>query len=132
MFAFHVLSILNVVLCSPATPAAFSLFFCPAKGAKGILDKRSFDYHNEDGNQKHLASKWSTFNQPYFLNFYTQKEVVQCLDNISCDGKQQLHFSFVGDSRIRQHYLNFLKVFLFIIVDFVCLCTLLFKSILIL
>ena len=52
------------------------------------------------------------------LHFYAQRDLVQCLDNISGNdaGQKQLHFAFIGDSRIRQHYLNFLKVSYYFII----------------
>ena len=43
------------------------------------------------------------------LHWYTVKDAVNCFTN---KGKR-LHFAFIGDSRIRQQCLNFLKVQIF-------------------
>ena len=42
------------------------------------------------------------------LNWYTIKDAVNCLTESKTAKK--LHFAFIGDSRIRQQFLNFLKV----------------------
>ena len=42
------------------------------------------------------------------LNWYTIKDAVNCL-TANRKGKR-LHFAFIGDSRIRQQFLDFLKV----------------------
>ncbi|KAI9562641.1 hypothetical protein GHT06_010095 [Daphnia sinensis] len=43
---------------------------------------------------------------------YTQADVVKCFDRLSSEGRRThgpLHFAFVGDSTIRQHFLSFLR-----------------------
>jgi hypothetical protein len=50
---------------------------------------------------------------------FTPKDIVSCFDdrlrnnnnsNRVVDDEKWLHFAFIGDSRIRQHFYNFLKV----------------------
>ena len=50
-------------------------------------------------------------------NWHTRGDMVKCIDKLS-DGENRntsrerkfVHFVFIGDSRIRQHFLNFFKV----------------------
>ncbi len=50
---------------------------------------------------------------PYW---HTMRDMVVCIDKLSSDnnstskGSKPVHFVFIGDSRIRQHFLNFFKV----------------------
>jgi hypothetical protein len=57
--------------------------------------------------------------EKYPNQWRTTRNVVANLDSVPatyrfCDNKQnskyKMHFVFIGDSRIRQHFLNFLKV----------------------
>lgn len=49
-------------------------------------------------------------------DWYTVRDMVVCIDNLSSDNNstsnesKPVHFVFIGDSRIRQHFLNFFKV----------------------
>jgi hypothetical protein len=54
------------------------------------------------------------------VKWYGKRDTAECLDAISggrmMDGntaspRKFLHFVFLGDSRIRQHFYNFLKVY---------------------
>lgn len=44
--------------------------------------------------------------EPCFLHDYTVDDVLYCLT----DHKPSMHIAFMGDSRIRQQFLSFLKV----------------------
>lgn len=45
------------------------------------------------------------------LSIYTIKDVVNCLDSLFIKRKKRpLHMAFMGDSTVRQHFLNFLQV----------------------
>ncbi len=82
-------------------------------------------YHYEKvarGYHKNMHSKTELESCSLFQ--YTAKPVVSCLDQIYDDYKKkdifyttngtrntnELHFAFIGDSRIRQQYFNFIKV----------------------
>lgn len=94
-----------------------------------LLDKREFLYEKLDG--AFFNSFQSDSLTPYWgkcrLLNYTVKKVVSCFDalyqehirlnslhqrNVNED-PTMLHFVFIGDSRIRQQYYNFLQVSLF-------------------
>lgn len=100
-------------------------YFC----VENILDQRSFG-----SNEKHLPAKRSRDGKKLTaimpeaqckLLDYTAEHVTSCLDilqskislnrnnNVAATtekNKTTLHFVFIGDSRIRQQFLNFLKV----------------------
>jgi hypothetical protein len=50
-------------------------------------------------------------------DWHTMRDMVVCIDKLSSDKnstysneRKPVHFVFIGDSRIRQHFLNFFKV----------------------
>lgn len=91
-----------------------------------LLDKREYLYEKSQG-------IFDNVNGPYSCRLlkYTAERVVTCVDvlyqelinarNQSDDTKQtnnipgQLHFVFMGDSRIRQQFFNFLQVTIYLI-----------------
>ena len=46
------------------------------------------------------------------LRYFKARDVASCLDNLlqRISSRSWLHFAFIGDSRIRQQFYNFLKV----------------------
>ena len=73
------------------------------------LDKSNFEYNNS-------ADDWtmiSTKQKECSLYPYTAENVVTCVDSIHSSRQSSeslLHFVFVGDSRARQQFYNFIKV----------------------
>ena len=88
-----------------------------------VLDQSRFDYKQFLEGFPHSGSQCR-------LEKYTKERVVQCLDSITANRhpissaannnsrsseKPLLRFIFMGDSRMRQHFVNFLKVCIFFI-----------------
>lgn len=84
---------------------------------EGVLDKNSFKY---DFDAEYSPMK------PYLsscrLKQYGKSETIQCFDQLSNkfrtvrepdddDDYGEIHVAFIGDSRIRQFYLQFLSVY---------------------
>ena len=79
----------------------------------GILNKKNFEYDSiaegiYDGRMSMSLSKESSCH----LHRYTSKHVVNCLDPAGFNKlpNRFVRFLFIGDSRIRQQFYNFLKV----------------------
>ena len=68
------------------------------------MNRKKLNYNNS-------AMPWT----PIFpnLKFYSQRETVVCFDSIKnvMDTHPSLQFVFMGDSRARQLFYNFLKVY---------------------
>lgn len=76
-----------------------------------LLDQREYHYEGEElgsFDSSRLMSK----NGPCRLSKYTVERAVTCFDTIreNRPKKQLLHLVFIGDSRIRQQFFNFLRV----------------------
>ena len=78
-----------------------------------LLDKRQYHYPKEtigsyfDSSQYLMAKSG-----PCLLLNYTAERIVECLDTIRYQHSSdiQLRFIFMGDSRTRQQFLNFVRV----------------------
>ena len=55
---------------------------------------------------------WTTTNKCKLLRHFTARDVTSCIEYLHENSPSQswLHFAFIGDSRIRQHFYNLLKV----------------------
>ena len=90
--------------------------------SKNLLDLRQYDFtrwaKNPEGSNLIMSSSNGDVCQ---LAHYTASRVVNCIDSLQEKFIQRakkpmqkgkaLHFAFIGDSRIRQQYLNVLKVY---------------------
>lgn len=78
--------------------------------SKGILNKRSFVYNNNNS----MDGYWAMKRPDCRLHRYSQPDAIKCLDALVHERNQQvskaLHFAFVGDSRIRIQFYDLLKV----------------------
>ena len=74
----------------------------------GLLDRRTFIDASSSENKLVKLMIRPRNEKHCRLNWYTIKDAVNCLTEIKTAKK--LHFAFIGDSRIRQQFLNFLKV----------------------
>jgi len=76
------------------------------------LDKVNFDYNNSNYGWTMISTK----SRECRLHPYTTDNVVTCIDSIhsvrQSSSDSLLHFVFVGDSRARQQFYNFIKVLL--------------------
>lgn len=88
----------------------------------GILDKRSFNYHRTDGYWA-MTPKEDSNHRRCKLHRYNKNDVTNCIDalssrstenrsGVSSNGNrpEPIHLAFVGDSRIRQHFYDFIEV----------------------
>ena len=83
---------------------------------KNLLDQRHYYLNSwkEDSFQNSLMITSRTNSCRLFQ--YTVKRTVQCIDTLKRysmslnNNRRNIHFVFLGDSRIRQQFLNFLKV----------------------
>lgn len=71
-------------------------------GQKNQLNK------NNDGENKLINSSDKSK-----LRLYRTRNVVQCLDAVSNIRNRSIHLAFIGDSTVRQYFLNFLQVYIY-------------------
>ncbi|KAI9559232.1 hypothetical protein GHT06_016021 [Daphnia sinensis] len=76
-----------------------------------LLDQRKYHY-KEEGHGSFDSSQLISTNGPCRLLTYTVERAVTCFDAIrkNRSEKQLLHLVFIGDSRIRQQFFNFLRL----------------------
>ena len=90
-----------------------------------LLDKREYHYAKETGGSYDNSRMISKLGSCHLLD-YNFERTVDCIDTIyvrhnsdwdssnilnpNNDSNKNLHFAFIGDSRIRQQFFNFLKV----------------------
>ena len=76
-----------------------------------LLDKREFHYAKNAGGSYDNSRMIYKFGSCQLLH-YNFENVVGCIDALNERHKsaKNLHFAFIGDSRIRQQFFNFLKV----------------------
>ncbi len=75
------------------------------------LDRLNFDYNNSAYGWTMISAKKKACR----LYPYTARDVVNCIDSIHSSRNSSdplLHFVFIGDSRARQQFYNFLKVYI--------------------
>jgi hypothetical protein len=87
-----------------------------------LLNEQEYDYSNFTRTPTNASWLISRINKQYSCRLlkYTVGRTVACLDILSQEQKSQshlrdneanqLHFVFMGDSRIRQQFFNFLRV----------------------
>jgi hypothetical protein len=77
-----------------------------------LLDKKRYYYVQKAKGSYYDSSRLMTQSGSCRLLNYTTERLVACLDTLRnrqpFDGP--LHLLFMGDSRIRQHFLNFVRV----------------------
>ena len=61
--------------------------------------------------EDYIENYWNDINKCQ-LHHFTARDVVSCLEYLYDEnsGGSWLHFAFIGDSRIRQQFFNFIKV----------------------
>jgi hypothetical protein len=64
--------------------------------------------------EDYIENYWNEINKCQ-LHHFTARDVVSCLEYLH-DGGSWLHFAFIGDSRIRQQFFNFIKVKIYMII----------------
>jgi hypothetical protein len=82
-----------------------------------LLDQRQYLYEKETNAGSHYDSSsrfWTDSGSCRLLN-YTTERIVTCFDNlrdqqVGLPPGTPLHFLFIGDSIIRQQYLNLVRV----------------------
>ena len=87
-------------------------FFCVTSDVGRCLDRNTFTYNNS-------AAQWTTAtdqtNHHCQLHLYSLSDVVTCINSMNTihravSLRHQSHFVFIGDSRVRQQFFNFIKV----------------------
>jgi hypothetical protein len=83
----------------------FMLIFCRTKGRNYELENIFEKYSNKLPNQRVMVTH---------LDVITSENVASYSGTRNFSKRKTLHFVFIGDSRIRQHFLNVLKVIIII------------------
>ncbi len=107
LFSYHVWIISLRSFCSCFLKIAFGLFII----ASGLITYFAFltFFNGENTNPSDVTTP----------DWHTMRDMVVCIDRLSSDNdsssdeRKPVHFVFIGDSRIRQHFLNFFKVKIF-------------------
>ncbi len=79
-----------------------------------LLDQRQFRYETEGSYGSNLMTRSSGDGSCQLVD-YTAERIVACLDSLHHrqPSNTKLHFLFMGDSRMRQQFLNFVRVYPF-------------------
>jgi hypothetical protein len=111
-----ILSVISLKICIRDQVRKQEKVFPQCSG--NLLDRREHHYAREAGGSYDNSRMISKLGSCQLLH-YTFEKVVGCLDTLyelhysarhSSSSKKKLHFAFIGDSRIRQQFFNFLKV----------------------
>ena len=121
-----IISVIILIICTRnyvEKPGKESLLLCSGN----LLDKRGYHYAKEAGGSYDNSRMISSIGLCHLLD-YSFERAVGCIDalyvrynstwnsphilNHVNGPDRKLHFAFIGDSRIRQQFFNFLKVYI--------------------